>query len=181
MEVSMVLESAIVIPSDLGWMGLMGSESGVSRLTFGHATEHDVRKALSQHDSETVSIDVLLEAGRLLQRFAAGEPVDLSIVPIDLPATTEFRTRVREVVRGISPGETLTYGQVAELAGRPGAARAVGTVMSSNPVPLLIPCHRVVGSAGGLGGYSSPQGLKMKRRLLDLERRECRVTSSRNS
>ncbi len=158
-----------VFETELGWMGVAGTTSGAVRLTFGHETETDAMRRLSLAPGEMSPFVWMDEAAEVLKQYAQGTETDLSRIPIDLPPTTPFRRRVRDVVRSIPAGETLTYGQVAALAGRPGAARAVGTVMSSNPVPLLIPCHRVVGAAGGLGGYSAPQGLPMKRRLLILE------------
>lgn len=102
---------------------------------------------------------------RLLAAWFQGRAVK---APLKLEGT-EFTLRVYEVVRSIPPGETLTYGEVARGAGRPGAARAVGSVMANNRHPLFIPCHRVVASTG-LGGFSSPGGLDQKRILLELER-----------
>jgi len=89
-----------------------------------------------------------------------GEILDLSEVP-------EFQRAVLKAVASIPPGETLTYGQVARKIGRPKASRAVGYALAKNPLPLVIPCHRVV-AAHGLGGYSC--GPDLKKRLLDLER-----------
>jgi methylated-DNA-[protein]-cysteine S-methyltransferase len=108
----------------------------------------------------------LAEVRRWLRDWFKGRPVR---VPLKLEGTP-FMRRIYEVVRRIPAGETLSYGEVAEAAGRPGAARAVGSAMAKNPVCLFIPCHRVVG-ASGLGGYSSPGGPAPKRQLLDLERR----------
>ena len=105
----------------------------------------------------------------LLREYAAGEPVDLSQAPLELPDATAFQQRVRTHLMKVGYGATISYGALAALAGAPGAARAVGTVMSTNPVPLVIPCHRVVGSGGRLGGYSAPTGLDLKRRLLRME------------
>ena len=82
---------------------------------------------------------------------------------------TPFTRRVYEVVRRIPRGKTRTYGDVAEAAGKPGAARAVGNVMSQNPVCLFIPCHRVVASTG-IGGWGGNGGIRQKQFLLDLER-----------
>jgi O-6-methylguanine DNA methyltransferase len=84
-----------------------------------------------------------------------------------LPASTPFRTQVYHAVRAIPHGETRTYREVAESVGRPAAARAVGAAMADNPVAPLIPCHRVVGSDGGLRGYAG--GIDMKQRLIDME------------
>ncbi len=80
---------------------------------------------------------------------------------------TDFEKEVWLSVRKIPFGETMTYKQVAEKIGRPGAARAVGRALSKNPIPIVIPCHRVIESDGSIGGYSS--GIKTKIRLLELE------------
>ncbi len=88
-------------------------------------------------------------------------------VPLDLAAVPPFHRQVLEAARRVPYGRTVTYGALAEAAGRPGAARAVGQAMARNPVPLLVPCHRVV-AAAGLGGFGGGPGLK--RRLLALER-----------
>lgn len=107
-----------------------------------------------------------------LQRYAGGESVDFSDVPAAVDHLSAFQRRVVKACRAIPPGERRTYGQLAAAAGSPGAARAVGQVMAMNRVPLIVPCHRVVASGGGLGGFSAPQGLAMKRRLLELEAAE---------
>ncbi len=82
-------------------------------------------------------------------------------------ANTPFQREIYKVVAGIRPGETMSYGEVAEAAGRPGAARAVGTAMARNPYPPIIPCHRVVAADGGLGGYGG--GVEMKASMLERE------------
>lgn len=92
-----------------------------------------------------------------------------TVLGIDLSGHTAFSRDVLEALRReVGPGERVTYGQLARMAGRPGAARAVGRVMAANRWPLLIPCHRVVGAGGGLTGFSGA-GLPMKRYLLELE------------
>jgi methylated-DNA-[protein]-cysteine S-methyltransferase len=80
----------------------------------------------------------------------------------------EFQRRVLQTLRQrVGPGKTISYGELAEVVGHPGAARAVGTAMARNPVPIVVPCHRVLASGGGLGGYGG--GLDMKKALLRLE------------
>ncbi len=86
---------------------------------------------------------------------------------IDRAGTTPLLRKIYGHVAAIKPGETMTYGEVAAAVGRPGAARAVGAAMARNPFPPVIPCHRVVGSDGGLRGYGG--GLDQKRRLLEME------------
>lgn len=88
---------------------------------------------------------------------------------LDWSGLTEFQRAVLRVVARIPRGSVLTYGEVARRVGRAGAARAVGAVMRSNPWPVLVPCHRVVGSAGALTGFSAPGGVEAKRRMLEME------------
>ncbi len=98
-----------------------------------------------------------------------GELVDLAGARLDMAGIPAFHQAVYEAARTIPTGTTLTYGQVAVLAGAPGAARAVGSALRRNPFPLIVPCHRVV-AAGGIGGFSAQGGITTKRRLLALER-----------
>ena len=104
---------------------------------------------------------------RLLQAYFAGEPAALDDVPVDLEYESGFLERCARALRAVPRGEVVTYGELAALAGAPGAARAAGTFCARNRLGLFVPCHRVV-SAGGLGSYGS-LGLAYKRRLLELE------------
>jgi methylated-DNA-[protein]-cysteine S-methyltransferase len=103
----------------------------------------------------------------LVQAYLAGEDVDLGSVPVDLEYETPFLEACAHALRTVPRGETVTYGELAALAGSPGAARAAGSFCARNRLGLFVPCHRVV-SAGGLGSYGS-HGLAYKQRLLELE------------
>ncbi len=103
----------------------------------------------------------------LLRGYFAGEPVGFDDVPLDLDGYTPFQRSLVSAARAIPRGETVTYGELAALAGRPTAPRAAGTFCAQNRFGLVVPCHRVV-AAGGLGSYGS-LGLQYKRRLLELE------------
>jgi methylated-DNA-[protein]-cysteine S-methyltransferase len=107
-----------------------------------------------------------------MRRFAEGEPVDFCDVPLALDHLTPFARRVVGACRRIGWGQVSTYGELAAACRSPGAARAVGSVMAKNCYPLIVPCHRVLASGGALGGYSAPDGLRMKRRLLAMEGRQ---------
>ncbi len=98
--------------------------------------------------------------------YLSGEPVDFSTIPLDLSMATLFQRRVWNAVSRIPFGSTVTYGELALRMGIPGGARAVGQALRRNPLPIIIPCHRVVGK-GGLTGFSG--GLDWKRRLIKLE------------
>jgi methylated-DNA-[protein]-cysteine S-methyltransferase len=112
------------------------------------------------------------QSHKLAERLAAwfaGTRDDFLDVELDLDWCTPFQHELLDALRRVPYGETVTYGELAALAGRPGAARAAGTFCARNRFAVVVPCHRVVG-AGGLGGYGS-LGLRYKQRLLDLERR----------
>ena len=104
------------------------------------------------------------------QRYFAGAQTDFSDVAIDLGAQQPFFARVYERVRKLGWGETTTYGAIAkELGAGPEAARDVGQAMASNPIPLIVPCHRVLAAGGKIGGFSAPGGSHSKARMLELE------------
>lgn len=162
---------AVGFESKLGWMTIQFAGEKVTRLKFGYPSEAAMLRAARSDrfeldDHPPASIDDLRQ--RLVQ-FAAGEPDSFADVQLSTEHLTLFAARVTAECRKLGWGEVATYAELAARAGRPGAARAVGNVMANNRFPLVVPCHRVVGSGGSLGGYSAPGGLATKRRLLDVE------------
>ncbi len=157
-------------PTDLGWMGIVWHGPQPLRIIMGYPSraallatlEADVATA----NSPSAEIQDLAER---LADYAAGKNVEFQDVRLDLSHLSDFQRRVAELCRRIPRGKTLSYGQLAAKAGNPGAARAVGSVMSSNRFPILIPCHRVVGTGGKLGGFSAPEGISVKQKMLQLE------------
>lgn len=105
----------------------------------------------------------------LLKAYFSGSRVDFSKVMVDLSTYSSFFRDICRAAQSIPYGEIRTYGDLAEMIARKGAARAVGRVMAANPLPIIIPCHRVVSSDGSLTGYSASGGLKTKKRLLVME------------
>lgn len=140
------------------------TERGLRELRW-EKSSHVDEKGLTGHD---VPNQALLLETRLTEFFESGRS-SFSEVVLDEEGWTEFTLRVYRQCRKIEPGQTLTYKQLAELAGSPNASRAVGAAMSRNRVLLVIPCHRVLSSNGQLTGFSAPGGLQTKRYLLDLE------------
>lgn len=118
-------------------------------------------------DEPTAEIEAVIERVRGL---LAGGRDDLADIPLDLDGQPAFNLRVYEIARAITPGETSTYGEVAKAMGEPGAARAVGKALGDNPWPIVVPCHRVLGASGNMGGFSAPGGAETKARLLTLEK-----------
>jgi methylated-DNA-[protein]-cysteine S-methyltransferase len=145
----------VTISTKLGPIGLTFSSRGITGVTFG-------RPAPTPQKIPAF----VRTATRQFQQFAAGKPVRFT-TQLDLSTGTTFQQAVWRTLRKIPHGETRTYAWVAKQIGKPNAARAVGGACSANPVPVFVPCHRVVASGGGLGGFSL--GLPLKRRLLALE------------
>jgi methylated-DNA-[protein]-cysteine S-methyltransferase len=183
-----------VFPTALGWMGIVWDDDAVQQSTFGHAHAADARRALGiapgapRADWRPLASDdaaaptklarrslparALVQLVERLRRFAERYDEDFTDVRLATDQHTDFQRRVLAACRSIPPGQTLTYRELATLAGSPNSARAVGNVMASNRFAPIVPCHRVVGSGGGLGGYSAPTGLTLKKRLLEAEARQ---------
>ena len=114
-------------------------------------------------------VTAVIEAAK---RYFAGEKVDFSDVSLDLGAQDELFRKIYAATRRLGYGQTTTYGSIAkELGAGPEVARDVGQAMARNPVPLIIPCHRVLAAGGKLGGFSAPGGATTKQRMLEMEGR----------
>ena len=129
--------------------------------TIEHAIQRDWPEA---EESKTL----MPRFRRAVADYYAGRSVRFSEA-VDLAELPPFRRRVLEACRRIPYGKTASYGDLSRAVGSPGGARAVGGAMASNPLPLVIPCHRVLRSDGTLGGFSSPSGVRQKKRMLALE------------
>jgi methylated-DNA-[protein]-cysteine S-methyltransferase len=105
----------------------------------------------------------------LIAQSFSGTPADLRAIEIDLSGADDFERSVYAAARAIPRGEVRTYGEVAQAIGSPGAARAVGAALGRNPIPIIIPCHRVIAASGGTGGFSAPGGVSTKFRILAIE------------
>lgn len=173
---SKVLKSIIrkfsAFQTSLGWWGIVGREELVCRSYCGYPTQS---RLLDQVRSEfgfcggIQEADWYPELRERLQQFARGVNDPFEDIRLDLTEETRFQLSVLTRTREISAGETITYGELAAKAGYPRASRAVGTVMSRNRYPILIPCHRVVSTGGKLGGYTNPEGVRFKSQLLAME------------
>ena len=151
----------------MGWVGILGSSQGIRRITLPQPSAQDACRLLGVPTNCFGSSPKLLAS--LIERIHAyfdGTKVDFPD-KLDLSGATIFQRQVWQITRLIPHGDTKNYKWVAEQMGKPGASRAVGQALGKNPLPIIVPCHRVIASDGGLGGFSG--GLDMKRRLLNLE------------
>ncbi|QDU75581.1 Methylated-DNA--protein-cysteine methyltransferase [Bremerella volcania] len=146
-------------PAEVSWMG-----EKLSRFAWLPKRAKPKRRSFPEDLTDTQQ-----ELLQDIADYAAGIRIDFADVPTDLSHGTPFQQRIWEACQRIPYGEVVTYGELARLAGRPGAARAVGTAMSQNRIPLIIPCHRVISAGNKIGGFTSPQGISLKKQLLDLE------------
>ena len=161
-----------IIATDWGYTGLVTTEHGICRSVLPLPEPGDVETSLLAATPDAVMckhVDTTLES-QIQDYFSGRCPTLDTAVTLDLQWASPFTLSVLQACRLIPSGATRTYGELARAAGHPRAARAVGGVMAKNPLPLLIPCHRVLGATGRLTGFSAPGGLKMKQRMLDLER-----------
>lgn len=159
----------VTFSSELDWMGLAGRSERVSQLTFGHRNELAARRDLKLPRGAVRDDLWFGELVERLQAYARGSLDDFRDVAVEVELRTEFAAMVSDCCRQIPPGATISYAELAKAVGRRGAARAVANVMRTNRVPIIIPCHRVVGSDGKMHGYSAAGGIATKRQLLDLE------------
>lgn len=166
----------VTFPTDLGWVAAIWQGCRVARLTFGHNSPLAAWEKLQSDQEPSKANSHETRITKRLQAFAAGNRKD-DFLDIDLATDdlTPFQLAITEACRHIPIGETSSYGELAAQAGHPGAARAVGRVMATNRFPLIVPCHRVLAARGAIGGFSAPNGISMKRRLLEPELAETAV------
>jgi len=148
-----------------GWIGVAGSQEGLRRIILPRQSEEDVCRVLGISPGEITPgrfTDIIAR----LRAYFSGEKVTFHDA-LDLSGATPFQRDVWRETALIPFGETRSYGWIAGRTGKPRAARAVGQVLGRNPLPIVIPCHRVVSADGGPGGFTG--GLPMKRLLLELE------------
>lgn len=158
---------AVVAETALGAAGVALSPAGIRYATLFHSTPEAAFAELRAFGAEPGDEPRAPEIVSLLLAYAAGQPVSLDDYPVDLPACSDFQRAAWLSLREIPRGETRSYGWLARRLGHPDAARAVGAAAGANPVPLWLPCHRLVASDGTLHGFGG--GLAMKQALLELE------------
>ena len=147
----------------LGWAAIDIEDGAVCALTLPSSRDAALAQVAGSDPADEAEAAPLVD---LVRRAAEGEALALN-GQLRLTGGTPFQRSVWEAMRSIPRGETISYAELARRVGRPDAARAVGQAVGANPIPLLIPCHRVVGTNGGLGGFGG--GLPMKRSLLRQE------------
>lgn len=154
--------------SALGRLLLVGERGPAGRTVLAGCYLPDQRRTPAVDPAWEQDEAAFAEITAAIDAHLAGEAAASTLLPIAPRGGTPFQRRVWEALGSVPAGSTVTYGELARRVGRPGAARAVGSAVARNPVAIVVPCHRVVGAGGSLGGYAG--GLAAKRRLLAIER-----------
>ena len=162
-----------VFETPFGWMGVLASSSGLRLTTLPHPSPEQCVALLGKEaDEADLCPDRFTRLRSGLVQYFSGALVSFAYEPIDLGDAPRFYRAAWEACRSIPIGKTRSYKWLAAQAGRPRALRAAGQSMARNPLPIVVPCHRVIASDGSLGGFGKGRSLlHLKRRLLDLEAR----------
>jgi O-6-methylguanine DNA methyltransferase len=166
-----------VFKAALGWCAAARGREGYRGfvLPVGSADEAEALILELQPESAK-SARRFRDLEEVVERYFDGWRTEFDLFPLDVSTGTPFQRKVWSIVRRIPYGRVRTYGWIGLEMGRPEAARAIGAAVGANPLPLLVPCHRVVASDGGLCGFSAQGGVDLKARMLELER--VRLTGS---
>ena len=162
-----------IFETEAGFCGIAWSAAGVTRFQLPDSSAERAERNLLRRSPDArpgtppAGVAAVIATA---QRYFAGEAVDFSEVPLDLDGQDDFGRRIYAALRAVGYGKTTTYGTLAKALGAgPEAARDVGQAMARNPVPLIIPCHRVLAAGGKVGGFSAPGGAESKLKMLALE------------
>ena len=156
----------------IGTCGLVWGTAGIACLQLPEKTAEATRARVLRRWAgvvETTPPAGVQSALDRVQALLAGELVSLEDIPLDLDAAPEFHRKVYEMARTIPPGQTMTYGEIAKRIGAPHESREVGQALGKNPIAIIVPCHRVLGADGKMGGFSAGGGVATKRRILEIE------------
>ena len=156
-----------IFNTEIGWIGILGSAAGLLCVTLPHSSAEETRQLLGDNISHaTRSPNLFKDLIERIGNYFGGHKVNFPD-KLDLSGATSFQREVWETTRLIPYGDTTSYRWVAEQIRKPRATRAVGQALGKNPLPIIVPCHRVLASNGRLGGFTG--GIETKRRLLHLE------------
>jgi methylated-DNA-[protein]-cysteine S-methyltransferase len=168
----MSAQAFALFDTPIGTCGIAWNAKGIAGFQLPSATADATRSRLQQRWTEAVESPPPPGVQRAIDHVLAllkGEAIDLRDIPVDLDDAPEFHRKVYEVARTIPPGRTMTYGEIARRLGVPHESREVGQALGRNPIAVIVPCHRVLGADGKMGGFSASGGVATKRRILEIE------------
>lgn len=172
MSASPIAHGFAIFETPIGPCGLVWNARGITGLQLPEADAQGTRARVRRRWAEVPENVPSPGVQRAIDRVVAllqGRAIDLGDIPLDFEAVPEFHRKVYEVARTIPPGQTMTYGDIAKRLGVPHESREVGQALGRNPVAIIVPCHRVLGADGRMGGFSANGGVATKRRILEIE------------
>ena len=159
-----------VWPTAWGPIGAVAGPRGLRRIVLPHYSQDDLLALLSwEFPTAARSVGPFERFAPLTRGYFNGQAVDFSEIQCELPAKASFSGKVLRACRQVPHGQTVSYSELAGRIGRSDASRAVAGALSRNPMPLVVPCHRVTYRDGRLGGFSAEGGMTLKQRMLDME------------
>jgi methylated-DNA-[protein]-cysteine S-methyltransferase len=162
----------VVFRTKWGHFGLLGTEKALFRACLGAKDAASAKIFLLQKiNNARYDKKFAQDLRKKIFAYFNGSYVDFTDVKVDLSTYGDFGRKVLTACRKIRPGRTKSYCALARSVKKPNAARAVGNILAKNPLPLIIPCHRVIRSDGKIGGFSAQGGIELKRKMLDFERK----------
>lgn len=156
----------------LGRCGIAWSARGISAVSFPERDDSATRARLLRKCPGAAEAEPPADVQAAIERIVAllrGEKIDLTGIALDTGAISDFNRKVYTIARTIPPGEILTYGDIARQLGDVALSRDVGQALGQNPIPIIVPCHRVLAASGKSGGFSAPGGVSTKLKLLSIE------------
>ena len=173
-----VAPGAFIFETALGFVSIAWSDKGITRCVLPEPTFEAARRVFDRRigsEVEPTGDEAALPAPvrsavAAIRAYAEGDESGFDDMPLDLAGTDPFRKAIYSAARRLGHGEVVTYGELAERAGFPSHARETGTALGRNPIPLIVPCHRIIAAGGKLGGFSAEGGTDTKKRLLAHER-----------
>jgi methylated-DNA-[protein]-cysteine S-methyltransferase len=168
----MAIRHFALFDTPIGPCGLVWSTDGIVGLQLPESTAERTRQRVRRRWFEATEAPPPHGIERVIDRVQAlleGEAVEFDDIALDLGAIPEFHRRVYEIARTIPPGRTMTYGEIARRLDAPHDSREVGQALGRNPIAIIVPCHRVLGADGKMGGFSATGGVATKRRILEIE------------
>ncbi|MCE9523696.1 MAG: methylated-DNA--[protein]-cysteine S-methyltransferase [Alphaproteobacteria bacterium] len=168
----MTAKGFTLFATPIGTCALAWGERGIVGASLPSSGEAETRARMRARYPGAAETEAPPDIARTVDDIRAlleGKPTDLAHVALDMHGVPDFHRRVYDAARAIPPGQTLTYGELAEKLEAPDAARAVGQALGANPFPIIVPCHRILAAGGKTGGFSAPGGTTTKMRMLTIE------------
>ncbi len=164
-----------VVDTAMGFIGLAWTGKGLARVSLFQSDRASVERRLARLGFAGGAVSERDQPGWVaalvhdIRAYAQGAEIDFAAVPVDLSGIDPFQLAIYDAARRLAYGQTTTYGELAKSAGHAGLPRETGQALGANPVPLVIPCHRILAAGGKIGGFSAPGGSASKERMLALE------------